>query len=87
MKYKYYFHAILCDRFCCNFIKACDLGIDGYGKEITISFTTNAKPTKKNIDKFEKLLNNSKNEKRLEQYYANAKFERVEILVKEMLED
>ena len=83
MTYKYYFNAILCDRFCCNFIKACDLGINEYGEAITISFKTNTEPTKKNIDKIEKILNSTKNEKSLDKYYANVKFEKAEIVIEE----
>ena len=83
MTYKYYFNAILCDKFCCNFIRGCDLDIDEYGKAITISFKTNTMPTKKNIDKIEKLLNSTKNEKSLDKYYANAKFEKAEIIIEE----
>ena len=82
-KYRYYFNAILCDRFCCNFIKGCDLGIDNYGIAITISFITDIKPIKRNITKIETILNSTKNEKSLDTYYVNTKFEKVEYLVKE----
>lgn len=83
MEYKYYFNAILCDRFCCNFIRACDLGIDEYGESITITFITDKEPTKENIAKIEKILNSTKEEKILKYYYVNVKFDKAEIVVKE----
>jgi len=83
MEYKYYFNAVLCDRFCCNFIKNCDLGIDEYGKAITISFKTDKEPIKENIAKIEKILNSTKDEKDLKYYYANVKFDKAEVVVKE----
>ena len=83
MEYKYYFNAVLCDRFCCNFIRGCDLGIDEYGKSIVISFKTDKEPTKENIAKIESILNSTKDEKSLETYYANVKFDRAEVVVKE----
>lgn len=71
MKYKYYLSAIQCNRLYSNFIKSCGLGIEDVGVNIQISFNTDKEPIKENIDKIEKLLNSTKEEKSLSSYYRN----------------
>lgn len=83
MKFRYYFTAIQCNRFCCNFIKSCDLGIDGYGKTVSISFITDLEPNKQNIEKLEKLLEKSEEETSLEEYFSMVKFEKAEVIIEE----
>lgn len=83
MKYKYYFEVVVCDRFCSSFIRNCDLGTDEYGHKATISFKTNTKPTKKNIEKICKILNSTKEEESLKQYYSNTTFLRCELVIGE----
>ena len=78
MKYKYYLSAIKCNRI------LCDLGITDFGIKIQISFITTKEPTKKNIKKIEKLLESTKNEKKLKSYYINVKFIRAEVVVKDV---
>ena len=83
MKYKYYFNAIQCNRLYSNFMKNCGLGIEDVGVRIVISFITDKEPNKENINKMEKLLESSKNEKKLESYYRNVKFAKAEIVTEE----
>lgn len=83
MEYKYYFSAIQGNRFYSNFMRACDLGIEDVGLQIEISFITDKEPTKENIDKIEKLLNSTKEEKSLSSYYRNVKFIRAEVVMEE----
>lgn len=58
-------------------------GIDDIGVNIQISFITDTQPTKKNIEKIEKLLESSKEEKSLTSYYRNVKFNRAEIVLED----
>ena len=58
-------------------------GIDSVGVNVTISFITDKEPTKENIEKIEKLLESSRDEKSLSSYYLNVKFNRAEIVIKE----
>lgn len=81
-EYNYCFSVILCDRWCSNFIKNCDLGIEEYGVSATISFVTNLKPNKQNIKRIIKLLESTKDNKELKQYYSMVKFERAEVILK-----
>ena len=83
MKYKYYLSAIQCNRFYSNFIKSCGLGIEDVGVNIQISFITDKEPTKQNIEKIEKLLNSSQQEKSLTSYYRNVKFLKAEIVMED----
>lgn len=83
MKYKYYLTAIQCNRLYSNFMKSCGLGIEDVGVNIQISFITDKEPTKENIEKIEKLLESSKQEKSLGAYYRNVKFNRAEIVTVE----
>ena len=83
MQYKYYLSAIQCNRFYSNFMKACGLGIEDVGVNIQISFITDKEPTKKNIEKIEKLLNSTKEEKSLSSYYRNVKFIKAEVIMEE----
>lgn len=80
MNYRLYFDAIQCDKWCCNLIRACDLGIEAYGTPITISFTTSTKPTDEYIEKMIKQLSKTEEEKRLNVYYANVKLNRIEVV-------
>ena len=50
---------------------------------VEISFVTGKEPTKENIDKIEKLLESSKDEKNLSSYFVNVKFIRAEIVMEE----
>lgn len=84
MKYKYYLSAIQCNRFYSNFIKSCGLGIEDVGVNIQISFITDKEPTKDNIEKIEKLLNSSQQEKSLSSYYRNVKFLKAEIVMEDL---
>lgn len=81
MKYKYFLSAIQCNRLYSDFMRICDLGIDSVGVRIEISFVTGKEPTKDNINKIEKLLESSKDEKSLSSYYANVKFIRAEVIL------
>lgn len=83
MKYKYYLSAIQCNRLYSNFIKSCNLGIEDVGVNIQISFMTDKEPTKENIEKIEKLLNSSQQEKSLSSYYRNVKFLKAEIVMED----
>ena len=56
-------------------------GIDSVGVNVTISFTTDKEPTKENIEKIEKLLASSKEEKSLSSYYDCVKFNRAEVIL------
>lgn len=80
MKYKIYLDAILCDRFCCNFIRSCDLGIDEYGVPVIISFTMDKEPTDEIIQKIIDGHLRSREEKSLREYYINVKLNRIELL-------
>lgn len=77
--YKIYLNAIICNRFYSNFIKKFDLGIDEYGQNVEICLTTDTEPTQKIIDNIIKGLSKSKDEKNLDEYYSNIKFNRVEV--------
>ena len=80
-KYKIYLNALQCNRFYCNFIRSCDLGIDYYGVPIEISFTTNKEPTKEFIQKIIELLETSKNEQKLEWFFSDIKLKKVELVI------
>lgn len=56
-------------------------GIEAVGVNVLISFVTDKKTTKENIEKIEKLLESSKEEKSLSSYYANVKFIRAEVIL------
>jgi hypothetical protein len=58
-------------------------GISDVGINVEISFITDKKPTKDNIEKIEKLLESSKAEKSLSSYYTNVKFTRAEVFLGE----
>ena len=58
-------------------------GIDSVGVSVTISFITDKEPTKENIEKIEKLLESTKDEKSLSSYYQCVKFNRAEVVMKE----
>ena len=81
MKYKYFLTALQCNRWYSSFMRACDLGIDEVGVNKEISFVTDKKPTKQNIKQIEKLLESTKEQKSLECYFTNVKFNRAEIVM------
>lgn len=83
MQYNLYFRALMCDRFVCDFMKACDLGVDGVGVECEICLTVNDMP--KDIHKIEELLESTKDNKELEKYYMNVKHIRTEIIEEDKL--
>lgn len=56
-----------------------DYGIEAVGANVSISFVTDKEPTKEYIEKIEKLLESSKEEKSLLSYYLNVKFVRAEV--------
>ena len=58
-------------------------GVSDIGISVEISFITDKEPTKENIEKIEKLLESSKEEKSLSSYYANVKFIRAEVVLEE----
>lgn len=58
-------------------------GIEAVGVNVSISFVTDKEPTKENIERIEKLLESSKDEKSLSSYYANVKFIRAEVVLGE----
>ena len=58
-------------------------GVSDIGINVEISFITDEEPTKENIEKIEKLLESSKEEKSLSSYYANVKFIRAEVVLEE----
>ena len=58
-------------------------GISDVGVNVEISFITDKEPTKENIEKIEKLLESSKEEKSLSSYYATVKFIRAEVVLGE----
>ena len=58
-------------------------GIEAVGVNVSISFVTNKEPNKENIEKIEKLLESSKDEKSLSSYYTNVKFTRAEVFLGE----
>ena len=58
-------------------------GVNDIGINIEISFITDKEPTKENIEKIEKLLESSKEEKSLSSYYAKVKFIRAEVVLEE----
>lgn len=80
MKYRYYFSAIKCDKFICNFIRSADLGIDHIGLSVTISFSSDKELTDEEIEKTIKYIESSEKEKELKQYLTNVKLDRVELL-------
>lgn len=53
------------------------------GINVEISFITDTEPTKENIEKIEKLLESSKEEKSLSSYYAKVKFVKAEVVLGE----
>lgn len=83
MKYKYFLLALQCNRLYSNFMRSCGLGISDVGVYVEISFITDKEPTKENIEKIEKLLESSKEEKSLSSYYATVKFIRAEVVLGE----
>lgn len=85
MIYKVYLEALLCDKWQCNFIKNCDLGITEFGKNITISFTTEEEPTTDKLQNVIKILLSTRDNKDFEQYYSNVSVKRIEML--EVCED
>lgn len=58
-------------------------GIDSVGVRVDISFVTDKEPTKENIEKIEKLLESSEQEKSLSSYYTCVKFKRAEVVMEE----
>ncbi len=56
------------------------LGVSDVGSQVEISFTTDKKPTQKNIDKMINILENTKQEESLAQYYTCVKYVRAEII-------
>ena len=80
MKYKYFFDVLQCNRFYSDFMRACDLDMNDVGIEGTVSFISDAEPTKETIKKIETLLDSTKDEKSLEYYYRNTTFIRVEVI-------
>lgn len=58
-------------------------GVSDIGINVEISFITDKEPTKENIEKIEKLLESSKEEKSLSSYYASVKFIRAEVALEE----
>lgn len=81
MKYKYFLSAIQCNRLYSDFMRSCGLGIDSVGVRIEISFITSKEPAEDNINKIEKLLESTKDEKSLSSYYADVKFIRAEVIL------
>ena len=84
MEYKLFFTAIMCDRLCSKFMKMCDLGVEDVGVEVVMSFVTSEKPTKEYIDKIIKIHESTKDYKELEKYFANVKFDRIEVVSNEL---
>ena len=58
-------------------------GVSDIGINVEISFITDKEPTKENIEKIEKLLESSKEEKSLSSYYASVKLIRAEVVLEE----
>lgn len=58
-------------------------GIDGAGVSSTISFVTDKAPSKEYIEKIEKLLESTREEKSLSSYYSCVKFIRAEVVMEE----
>lgn len=83
MKYKVYLDAVQCDRACCNFIRACDLGISEYGVPVRISFLIDKEPTQDVIQKIIDVHLKSKEKKDLKTYLVNVKLNRIECIVEE----
>lgn len=79
--YKWHLSAIKCNRFYSDFMRACDLGVEDVGINVDISFVTDKKPTKKNVEKIIKIFEKTKEEKSLEAYFTNVKFVRAEIII------
>ena len=83
MKYKIYLDAIKCNRWYCNFIKSCGLGIDEYGTPCVISFIMEEQPTEEIINKIIDIHLQTKDNKKLECYFSNVKFKKIEVLLNE----
>lgn len=81
--YKYFFSCLICDKFCSNFMRACQLGITDVGIKAIISFISDLEPNQNNIERIKNLLLSSKNAK-IDSYYANVSFESVEIVLSEV---
>lgn len=82
MKYKYYFFAIQCNKAYSNFMKSCGLGIEDCGVPKQISFITDTEPKEEIIEKIEKLLISTK-EQKVGAYYRNVKFIKAEVVMEE----
>ena len=80
MAYKVYVEAILCDRWQCDFLKRCDLGITDVGKEVKMSFITEEEPTSEELRKITELLLSTKDNKELKQYYSSVRINCIEKL-------
>lgn len=83
IKYKYTYKAVICDRFCSNFMEKCDLGITDVGVKGNISFVSQIEPTKESIENFRKLIEKSKEEKSLDKYYANVEYIEAKIIMED----
>lgn len=75
--YRLYFSVILCDRFTSNFMRTCEL-CDHVGIRTTVTMTTNEEPTDEYIKKITKVMESTKDEKSLKQYYTCVEFIKVE---------
>lgn len=81
MKYKYYLSVLQCNRDYSDFMRAMDLGITDVGINMQMSFITDKEPNQENIEKIEKLLNSTQQEKSLKCYYRNVKFIKAEVVM------
>lgn len=79
MKYKVYFDVFLCDRFTSNFMRNCQL-CDDVGIRTTVEITVTETPTKEYIAKIIKILESTREEQSLKQYYTGVKHLRTEVI-------
>ena len=79
MKYKLYFNVFLCDRFASNFMRNCQL-CDDVGIRTTIEVTVSDTPTKEYITKIIKVLESTREEQSLKQYYTGVEHLRTEVI-------
>lgn len=79
MEYKVYFDVFLCDRFTSNFMRNRQL-CDDVGIRTTVEITVTETPTKEYIAKIIKVLESTREEQSLKQYYTGVKHLRTEVI-------
>lgn len=79
MEYKVYFDVFLCDRFTSNFMRNRQL-CDDVGIRTTVEITVTETPTKEYIAKIIKILESTREEQSLKQYYTGVKHLRTEVI-------